>query len=93
MLYEFLLQFNKYYAQWQQNGFAEIREIWLDNAYGIGQIVQVKPQEDILEGIFKDIDAEGNLLLEINDKIQKFNSGEVFFKNSLAKDKVTKLFS
>ena len=92
LIYEFLVEFNKYYDLWLTKKFKEIRKIWLENAFGIDKEIQIKPENDIINGFFRDIDQEGNLVMEIDNKLKKINSGEIFFHDCLAKNKVTKLF-
>jgi BirA family biotin operon repressor/biotin-[acetyl-CoA-carboxylase] ligase len=81
MLNKFLDEFEILYHNWQDFGFKNIRQLWRQNAYNLNQEITVKPNNNETHGIFKDIDDEGNLLLEINQKIHKFNCGDVLFNN------------
>lgn len=61
------------------DGFALIRQAWLDRAAGIGEPIQVETGSGRLEGIFKTIDATGRLILtarEGNDAA--IAAGDVF---------------
>jgi BirA family transcriptional regulator, biotin operon repressor / biotin---[acetyl-CoA-carboxylase] ligase len=62
---DFLSKFTKIFAEYerkyQQFGFMTIRERWKSKAYKIGEQVKLSGGE---VGVFKDIDIEGNLLLE-----------------------------
>jgi len=67
--------FAKYEAQYQQFGFAPIRNKWKNNAYKIGQEIKLS---NGMDGIFQDIDAEGNLLLlDKSGKINKISMAEI----------------
>jgi len=77
MLEKFLDEFEVLYQNWRDFGFKNIRQLWRQNAYNLNQEITIKPSNNETRGIFKDIDDEGNLLLEINQKIHKFNCGDV----------------
>ncbi len=60
------------------NNFEEIKSIWLNYAYNLGKKIKVSGKNEI-EGIFKDLDSEGTLILEIeNGEIYKIVSGDIF---------------
>jgi BirA family biotin operon repressor/biotin-[acetyl-CoA-carboxylase] ligase len=77
MLEKFLDEFDILYKNWRDFGFKNFRQLWRQNAYNLNQEITIKPNNNETRGIFKDIDDEGNLLLEINQKIHKFNCGDV----------------
>lgn len=77
MLEKFLDEFDILYKNWRDFGFKNFRQLWRQNAYNLNQEITIKPSNNETRGIFKDIDDEGNLLLEINQKIHKFNCGDV----------------
>ncbi len=74
--------FNKIKKISESKGFSGIVDIWLSYAYAIGSKITVRLADNIIKGIFKDIDRKnGCLILELEDKnIQYINSGEVFFE-------------
>ncbi len=60
------------------NNFEEIRQIWLNYAYNLGKKIKISGKNEI-EGIFKDLDNEGSLIVEDeNGKIHKIFSGDIF---------------
>ncbi len=64
----------------KNNGFTNIRKEWLKNAKGLGQNIKVNLPTKSLSGKFIDIDENGILLLETeNKKITKITAGDVFF--------------
>lgn len=67
--------FLKYEDKYKQFGFTFIRQKWKENAYKIGESVKLS---NGMEGIFKDIDNDGNLLLlDINQKIHVIMAEEI----------------
>jgi BirA family biotin operon repressor/biotin-[acetyl-CoA-carboxylase] ligase len=81
LLKKFLDEFDILYQNWRDFGFKNIRQLWRQNAYNLNQEITIKPNNNNICGIFKDIDDEGNLLLEINQEIHKFNCGDVILNN------------
>jgi len=69
-----------YYEQWQTEGFASIRNLWLSQAQGLNEMLVVKIGDREITGIFRDINENGFLILEAPDgKKIDINSGEVYF--------------
>ena len=63
----------------QEKGFVVIREKWLKYAVGIGQMIKVNLPKKTIDGIFKEISPQGELILETRDKtVQKITAGDVF---------------
>lgn len=60
-------------------GFAKIRAEWLERAHGIGTPIRVRRPDGDRSGIFKDIDAEGRLLLAAETGVLTVEAGDVFF--------------
>ncbi|MBM3579624.1 MAG: biotin--[acetyl-CoA-carboxylase] ligase [Alphaproteobacteria bacterium] len=73
MLQKFLYEFEKLYQNWLDFGFAGTRNIWLTHAYRLGQEIKVNG----IEGIFYDLDEEGNLLLKSGNNLQKIFAGDL----------------
>ncbi len=78
ILKSFLDDFANLYQQWLKFSFTPIRNLWLSKAYKIKEKITVNLPKQTLEGIFYDLDNEGNLLLEVDGRIILINSGEVF---------------
>lgn len=74
LLKEFLNNFNRLFDEWKKYGFSVIREKWLKNCYKLNQKIKVNE----VEGIFKDLDKDGTLILETKDKILYVKSGDIF---------------
>lgn len=57
--------------------FEPIRQVWLDNAYRLGQNIEVKQAKQIVKGVLKGIDTEANLLIETAEGVQSVGYGEI----------------
>ena len=66
--------------QWLDRGFEPIRLAWLDRAHGLGNRVTIRLKESEAEGIFRDISAEGALILETRHGTQTFSGGAVLYQ-------------
>lgn len=66
-------------------GFQAVRNLWLENAYGLGEEVTIRiPGQDDKCGIFTSIDEAGYMLLETSDKkIQRISTADIFFNRSI----------
>jgi len=64
---------------WQSDGFAVIRENWLQNSKGLGDKITVRTPESEIVGRFVDLDRDGALMLEVDNEIKLIHSGDVFF--------------
>lgn len=67
------------YVSWQENGFSNIRDLWLAQAHGMDAPMKIRLPEVTYEGIFRGIDANGTLIAEIDGKTRTFTAGEVHF--------------
>ena len=69
-----------YYDLWQDKGFAEIRELWLSQAHGLGEPIKARLAKGDKSGVFEGLSPEGALLLKQDDgEILDINAGEVYF--------------
>lgn len=70
----------RWYQIWRYDGFAAIRDRWLEAAYGIDGLLDVRfPDGTERQGIFRGIDQSGALILERQDGNTEFiATGEVF---------------
>ncbi|MCB1885160.1 MAG: biotin--[acetyl-CoA-carboxylase] ligase [Geminicoccaceae bacterium] len=63
---------------WEEAGFAALRRSWLDHALPLGAAVTLRTGERRLEGILRDVDREGRLVLEGPDgHIGRYGAGEL----------------
>ena len=79
VLERFLKLFSEVYVSWISDGFETYREEWLNAAHSKGAALTVKIGERLESGLFHDIDALGNAVLQIEDgSLKVISSGDVF---------------
>ena len=61
----FCSAFDRWAARWAEEGFGPVRRAWLDRAWRLGERIQVRIDAAPIEGIFRDLDRDGALLLEL----------------------------
>lgn len=67
------------YERWKKDGFEPIRKDWLGQAYRLGKEIKIRQGDDrYITGTLKNISIIGELMLEIDGKIEKYSTGEVF---------------
>lgn len=76
LLKKFLDEFEYFLNIWLNFGFKNIRKLWLEKAYLLGKEIKLSKYNQT--GIFKEIDQDGNLILQQNQAIQKFNSADLW---------------
>jgi BirA family biotin operon repressor/biotin-[acetyl-CoA-carboxylase] ligase len=64
--------------RWQQEGFAPVRQRWLEHAVGLGQPITVRLADQELDGRFAALDPSGALILQQTDGTRRIEAGEVF---------------
>ncbi len=70
---------NTWRKVWLDQGFAPVREAWLEYAAGRGQRITVRLPGQDLKGVFEDIDPSGGLILRMGDHRRVIAAGDVFF--------------
>lgn len=79
MLEAFARHFLVWVNRWLEDGFAPVREAWLHHAKGLGEAIEVRLPKESLTGVFRDLDGQGALMLELPDgKIRKITAGDVY---------------
>jgi BirA family transcriptional regulator, biotin operon repressor / biotin---[acetyl-CoA-carboxylase] ligase len=78
LLAEFARHFERRARRWQVEGFAPVRDAWLERASGIGEPVRVRLDRGTLHGRFVDLDADGALLLDAADGPRRIAAGDIF---------------
>jgi len=66
-------------ASFATYGFAPIRAAWLARAARLGGPIRVRLAQETLAGSFKDVDADGRLVLSTAQGERRIAAGEVFF--------------
>jgi BirA family biotin operon repressor/biotin-[acetyl-CoA-carboxylase] ligase len=75
----FCRKFAEWIGRWTNEGFGVIRKNWLWRAAGLGQKIQVRLENETLDGIFKDLDEDGALVLDQDGTERRITAGSVFF--------------
>jgi len=61
-------------------GFADIRDLWLARAAGLGTLIVVQLGGDLVRGTFETIDPEGRLVVRARDgSARTVSAGDVYF--------------
>jgi BirA family biotin operon repressor/biotin-[acetyl-CoA-carboxylase] ligase len=71
-------RFHAWMGRWRAAGFAPIRTAWLAGAGSLGQPIRVRLDDSELRGRFRDIDAQGSLLLDTAAGLRRISAGEIF---------------
>jgi len=66
-------------ASFQAEGFAPLRAAWLSHAARLGETIRARTGDQIREGRFETIDAQGNLILRMTKGPVAIPAAEVFF--------------
>ncbi|MFT6105934.1 MAG: BirA family biotin operon repressor/biotin-[acetyl-CoA-carboxylase] ligase [Rickettsiales bacterium] len=78
LLKSFLDQFSNLQQKWHSFGFSPIRNLWLLRAWNVGKEINANLQNESIKGIFKDLDQNGNLILNVDNQDLIISSGEIF---------------
>lgn len=81
LLQKILVKVKFFYNNWCEQGLLQIRTLWLERAYGKDKPLKVQVNAKEIMGSFKDLSAEGALLLDHEGKLITITSGEVYFKD------------
>jgi len=67
-----------WYERWRGDGFAALRQAWLERAAGIGQVLRARLPGETIEGRFAGLDDDGMLLLDLPQGRRRIAAGDVF---------------
>lgn len=71
--------FSDFYTGWKSAGFDPVRRDWLTQAHGLNHKITARLPDREEKGIFRDIAADGALMLESGGKTVAIRAGEVYF--------------
>jgi BirA family biotin operon repressor/biotin-[acetyl-CoA-carboxylase] ligase len=74
----FIHRFDRWLRRWRAQGFAAVRAAWLQRAMPLGGDMVVRLDGATLRGRFRDIDADGALMLDDGGVGRRVAAGEVF---------------
>lgn len=75
----FVRAYDRNLARWESEGFAPIRENWLQYAKNLGAGITVNMEKERKTGKFAGVDENGILLLETPAGIEKIYAGDIFY--------------
>ena len=83
-LTELSAAFDRWFKLWQApEGFAAVRQAWLERARGVGETITVRLSKEVLEGTFEGIAPDGALQLRLGGGTTRLiSAGDVFFGSS-----------
>lgn len=64
-------------AAWTRSGFDDVRCAWLARAAGLGSSIEVRLPGETVRGIFRDLDADGALVLGTGEAERRITAGDV----------------
>jgi len=74
-----ILNFNKIINIWDYGrSFTRFKNYWLMLTQDHGRIIKVRIKNILIEGVFENIDDQGNLILRVGGKKEIINTGEIF---------------
>jgi BirA family biotin operon repressor/biotin-[acetyl-CoA-carboxylase] ligase len=74
----FTRHFADWARRWRDEGFAPVRAAWLMAASGLGEAIRVRLDRGTLFGRFRDLDADGALVLDAAEGSRRIAAGDVF---------------
>jgi BirA family biotin operon repressor/biotin-[acetyl-CoA-carboxylase] ligase len=69
---------DQWIGTWRNNGFQPIRTAWLERAARLGEKIRVRLPNETIEGVFKDLDQTGALVLDCDGGRRFISAGAVF---------------
>ncbi len=80
LLAAFAWRLDAWLGRWRTEGFAPVRQAWLERAHGLGQPITVRLERETLEGRFEALDESGALMLHLPDDARRnISAGDVFY--------------
>ena len=74
------------FAAWEDRlvteGFAPLRAAWLARAARLGEEVTARTMTETIRGTFRDVDAEGHLVLDTPQGARRIAAADVFFEDA-----------
>lgn len=74
----FLDKFEILYKNWQDFGFANIRNAWISKAYNLKKEITAQDGDKKIQGIFEDMNQEGSLILLHQGQKKQITTADIF---------------
>lgn len=69
----------RWYQRWRDDGFAPVRQAWIDRAAYRGRTIEARLPHESIRGTFADLDGDGRLILLTEDGARReIGAGEIF---------------
>lgn len=69
----------RWYQRWHDDGFAPVRQAWIDRAAYRGRTIEARLPHESIRGTFADLDGDGRLILLTEDGARReIGAGEIF---------------
>ncbi len=79
LLEAFSRHFLAWVNRWLDDGFAPVRQAWLNHAHARGEALEIRLPRETLSGTFKDLDRDGALVLGLGDGSERrISAGDVY---------------
>jgi BirA family biotin operon repressor/biotin-[acetyl-CoA-carboxylase] ligase len=73
--------FDYYHNMWSMFGFSKIRQMWINKAYKLGEVVTINDMTNRISGIFETIDKDGAMRIQLaSGEKYTISTGEIFFE-------------
>lgn len=80
VLSRFVYNFIMRYDAWQETDFSDVRDAWLESAFGVNELIHVEVGDEKVTGVYEAIDDQGSLMLSVAGKPAiPINAGDVTF--------------
>lgn len=80
LLERYAAALDRWLARWRVRGFGPVRDAWEAMATGIGEMITIRLDREIVIGRFELLDEDGALHLVLGDgSRRRFTAGDVFF--------------
>lgn len=87
LLAKLAVAFQNRAAQWNRGaGFSSIRNDWLARARGVGGPITIRLHDEVIEGEFVSLDADGALEIRAGDTLRRVSAGDVFFPDTTSRN-------
>ncbi len=79
VLAAFCRAFAPWVERWRRDGFAPLRNAWLERAAGLGKPIEVRLERGTETGLFAGLDQDGALVLDQGGTHRRIMAGDVHF--------------
>lgn len=74
--------FDRWRRRLESEGFEPLRREWTARAAGLGETIRVRISDEVVEGVFEDLDSQGRLVLDCKGVRREIAAGAVLAPDS-----------